>query len=328
MSDGGDGADGGPLRVGTRGSALARTQTAWVVARLERLGLRVVVETISTAADVRADVPIASLGGDGVFVRELERALLDGRIDLAVHSLKDMPTAVTPGLEIACVPERETPFDVLVARGPATLETLPAGAVIGTSSVRRVAQVRRIRGDLVVRPLRGNVDSRLRRLDAGELDGLVLAGAGLARLGLAARVSQVLRPDAFWPAVSQGALGLQIRSGDGRTRERVMPLDDGAAHAAVRAERSCLAALAGGCLAPVAAWGRRVAGRLELGACVLEESAGGVTRIVAAASADPTAAAAPESLGAEVAARLLGQGAAEMIGRARQRPERPTAGGQ
>jgi hydroxymethylbilane synthase len=326
MSDAGGGAEGGPLRVGTRGSALARTQTAWVVARLERLGLRVVVETISTAADVRADVPIAALGGDGVFVRELERALLDGRIDLAVHSLKDMPTAVTPGLEIACVPDRETPFDVLVARGPATLETLPAGAVIGTSSVRRVAQVRRIRDDLVVRPLRGNVDSRLRRLDAGELDGLVLAGAGLARLGLAARVSQVLRPDAFWPAVSQGALGLQIRSGDGRTRELVMPLDDGATHDAVRAERSCLAALAGGCLAPVAAWGRLVAGRLELGACVLEDAAGGVRRIAASASADPEAAAAPEALGAEVAARLLGQGAAEMIGRARQRPEHPTAG--
>jgi hydroxymethylbilane synthase len=326
MSDGGAGADGGMLRVGTRASALARTQTAWVAARLERLGLRVVVETISTAADVRADVPIAALGGDGVFVRELERALLDGRIDLAVHSLKDMPTAVTPGLEIACVPERETPFDVLVARGPATLETLPAGAVIGTSSVRRVAQVRRVRGDLVVRPLRGNVDSRLRRLDAGELDGLVLAGAGLARLGLAARVSQVLRPDTFWPAVSQGALGLQIRAGDDRTREPVIQLDDAATHQAVRAERSCLAALAGGCLAPVAAWGRHVAGRLELGACVLEESSGGVTRIVAAASAYPTAAVTPESLGAEVAARLLGQGAAEMIGRARQRPEHPTAG--
>jgi len=324
MSDGGDGADGGPLRVGTRGSALARTQTAWVVARLERLGLRVVVETISTAADVRADVPIATLGGDGVFVRELERALLDGRIDLAVHSLKDMPTTVTPGLEIACVPERETPFDVLVARGPATLETLPAGAVIGTSSVRRVAQVRRIRGDLVVRPLRGNVDSRLRRLDAGELDGLVLAGAGLARLGLAVRVSQVLRPDAFWPAVSQGALGVQVRADDLRARDAVARLDHAASHAAVRAERSCLATLAGGCLAPIGAWGRLVEdGRLKLGGCVLEEADGVVTRIVAEGDAplgdgdgvsDGREA---EELGTRIAADLQAAGAAAMLARMR-----------
>lgn len=330
MSEGGAvaaGADGPPLRVGTRASMLARTQTGWVVEQLELLGLRVLVETISTAADVRADVPIAALGGDGVFVRELERALLEKRIDLAVHSLKDMPTLVTPGLEIACVPQRETPFDVLVARGPATLETLPHGAVIGTSSVRRVAQVRRLRGDLVIKAIRGNVDSRLRRLDAGELDGLVLAGAGLARLGLSGRVSQVLRPDAFWPAVSQGALGLQIRADDSLTRERVRPLDDAASHAAVRAERACLAALAGGCLAPVAAWGRGVAGRLHLGACVLEETGAGAVRINAAGDCAADAAApAPERLGERVAAELLAQGAAAMIARARQRADGPTAG--
>jgi hydroxymethylbilane synthase len=328
MTDGGAGtapADGPPLRVGTRASTLARTQTAWVVERLERLGLRVVVEPISTVADVRADVPIAALGGDGVFVRELERALLDGRIDLAVHSLKDMPTAVTPGLEIACVPARETPFDVLVARGPATLETLPAGSVIGTSSVRRVAQVRRLRGDLVVRAIRGNVDTRLRRLDAGEFDGLVLAGAGLARLGLSGRVSQVLRPDAFWPAVSQGALGLQIRADDGLARRRVLPLDDAGSHQAVRAERSCLAALAGGCLAPVAAWGRIAGGRLHLGACVLEETPGAAARITAAGDGD-AGDPAPEALGGRVAADLLAQGAAAMIERARHRSDGTTAG--
>jgi len=311
-----------PIRVGTRASMLARTQTGWVVRRLERLGLSVVVETISTTADVRADVPVAALGGDGVFVRELERSLVAGRIDLAVHSLKDMPTEPTPGLEVACVPRRAMPFDVLVARDAATLETLPAGAVVGTSSIRRITQVRRVRGDLVVRAVRGNVDTRLRKLDAGEFDCLVLAGAGLERLGLAHRISQVLRPDTFWPAVSQGALGLQIRSADARLRGLIEPLDDPATHDAVRAERSLLATLAGGCLAPIAAWARHAEGRLHLGACVLEDAGDRIDRVVAHAAAVEGNAAtaahpAPEALGRRVAEDLLGQGAAAMIDRGR-----------
>jgi hydroxymethylbilane synthase len=315
----------GPIRVGTRASLLARTQTGWVVERLERLGLTVVVEMISTTADVRADVPIAAMGGDGVFVRELERALLEERIDLAVHSLKDMPTEATPGLAVACVPRRATPFDVLVSRGAATLETLPVGAVVGTSSIRRVAQVRLLRGDLVVRALRGNVDTRLRKLDAGEFDCLVLAGAGLERLGLAHRISQVLRPDTFWPAVSQGALGLQIRTADERLRGLLRPLDDRATHDAVRAERSLLASLAGGCLAPIAAWAREAEGRLHLGGCVLEDRGDRVDRVIAHAAAAAIApggamhgeASSPEALGRRVADDLLGQGAAAMIGRVR-----------
>ena len=315
----------GPIRVGTRASLLARTQTGWVVERLERLGLRVAVETISTTADVRADVPIAAMGGDGVFVRELERALLEERIDLAVHSLKDMPTAVTPGLAVACVPRRAMPFDVLVSRGAATLETLPVGAVVGTSSIRRVAQVRRVRGDLVVRAVRGNVDTRLRKLDAGEFDCLVLAGAGLERLGLAHRISQILRPDTFWPAVSQGALGLQVRAGDERLHGLLRPLDDRATHEAVRAERALLAALAGGCLAPIGAWARKAEGRLHLGACVLEDTGDRVDRIIAHAAivandggaATPDDASSPDALGRRVADDLLGQGAAAMIGRMR-----------
>ena len=310
------------FRVGTRASMLARTQTGWVVERLERLGMAVAVETISTTADVRADVPIAAIGGDGVFVRELERALVEGRIDLAVHSLKDMPTEPTPGLAVACVPRRAMPFDVLVARGAATLETLPPGSVVGTSSVRRIAQVRRLRDDLVVRPVRGNVDTRLRKLDAGEFDCLVLAGAGLERLGLAHRITQVLRPDSFWPAVSQGALGLQIRAADEPLRGLLTPLDDPATHEAVRAERALLAALAGGCLAPVAAWARHAEGRLHLGACVLEDRGDRVDRIVAGAAAagesEPAGRSpAPEALGRCVAEDLLGQGAAAMIDRGR-----------
>jgi len=312
---------GTPVRVGTRGSVLARTQTGWVVGQMRRCGVPAVVEIVSTQGDVRSDVPIAAIGGDGVFVRELERALLDGRIDAAVHSLKDMPTLETPGLMLACVPVRATPFDVLVGRGEGRLERLPPAAVVGTSSVRRVAQVKAIRDDLVVRGLRGNVDTRLRRLDTGEYDCLILAGAGLERLGLAERVTQVLEPPAFWPAVSQGALAIQIRAGDERMAAAVAPLDDPATHDAVRAERSCLAALAGGCLAPIGAWGRRIEdGRLALGACVLEEKAAGADRIVAESIMGGHAAVAtPEALGREVARLLQEQGADAMLERMRSR---------
>ena len=315
------------IRVGTRASLLARTQTEWFVEQLRGLGHAVEVETISTQGDSRSDVPIAAIGGDGVFVRELERALLERRIDAAVHSLKDMPTEETPGLEVACVPVRATPFDVLVARESCALETLPAGAVVGTSSVRRVAQVRALRGDLVIRPLRGNVDTRLRRLDAGDYDCLVLAGAGLERLSLGHRITHVLRPDGFWPAVSQGALGVQIRSDDARVRAALAPLDDPATHLAVRAERSCLATLAGGCLAPIGGWARQLAdGSLVLGACVLEIDGDEVRRVVAEASTvTPDAGEAAlsgtaDGLGKQVAAMLLAQGADRMLARMRRGP--------
>ena len=315
-----------PIRVGTRASLLARTQTGWVVDQLRSHGHAVEVVTISTQGDSRADVPIAAIGGDGVFVRELERALLERRIDAAVHSLKDLPTEETPGLTVACVPVRAMPFDVLVAREPCTLESLPAGAVVGTSSVRRVAQVKLLRSDLVVLPIRGNVDTRLRRLDAGDYDCLILAGAGLERLGLSGRITHVLRPEAFWPAVSQGALGIQIRADDGRLHLALEPLDDPATHQAVRAERTCLAALAGGCLAPIGAWGRHADdGRLELGGCVLEDLGDHVTRIVATvgaavADSDPQALSGQaESLGNRLAGMLLARGAESMLARMRAR---------
>lgn len=305
------------IRVGTRGSLLARTQSEWVAARLRARGLVVDLLTISTRGDARDDVPIVGIGGDGVFVRELERALLEGRIDAAVHSLKDLPTAETEGLEIACVPARETPFDAFVGRGHATLESLPAGAVVGTSSIRRVMQLRALRDDLVVRGVRGNVDTRLRRLDDGEYEGLILAGAGLRRLGLAHRISQLLEPDAFWPAIGQGALAVQIRADDPTLRGVLGPLDDPATHAAVRAERSCLAALAGGCLAPIGGLASRVEGnRLQLGACVLEEKDGLVRRIAATGTAAQDEN--PESLGRTVAAMLVSRGAEDMLRRMRQ----------
>lgn len=312
------------VRIGTRGSTLARTQTGWVAERLRALGAVVQVETISTQGDTRADVPVARIGGDGVFVRELEQALLDGRIDAAVHSFKDLPTAETPGLSLACVPERATPFDALVAGPGATLAGLRSGAVVGTSSIRRVAQTRALRPDLDVRPIRGNVDSRLRRLDAGEYDGLILAAAGLERLGLAGRISELLRPPAFWPAVAQGALVVQVRAADQRLHDILAPLDHMPTHAAVMAERSCLAGLAGGCLAPIGAWARiQDDGFMTLGACVLEDEEGRVRRIVAERQADAritqVSSAALQHLGTDVAAGLLAAGAAEMLARMRLR---------
>lgn len=311
------------IRVGTRSSLLARTQTGWVVERMRGLGLAVEVETISTQGDVRTDVPISGIGGDGVFVRELELALLERRIDAAVHSFKDMPTAVTPGLMVTCVPSRATPFDVLVARAATTLEALPPGAVVGTSSIRRVVQVKAARGDLDVRAIRGNVDTRLRKLDAGDYDCLLLAGAGLERLGLADRVTQVLRPPAFWPAISQGALAVQIRDDDGDLAAALAPLDDPDTHAAVRAERSCLATLAGGCLAPIAGWGRVEDGRLLLGARVFGDEP---TRVVVL-HAEQAAPLPPEhdpgvaiGLGVAVAEQLLAAGAGDVLERMRLSP--------
>ena len=319
-----------PLRIGTRGSQLALTQTGWVADRLRAVGARVELVRISTRGDVRTDVPVHGLGGDGVFVRELEHALLDDRIDVAVHSLKDLPTAVTAGLEVAAVPQRALSFDALVtAKGGVTLRTLPPGAVVGTSSVRRIAQVLAVRPDLVVRPLRGNVDTRLGRLDAGDYEAVVLAGAGLERLGLADRITEVLDPPTFWPAIGQGALALQIRTGDSRTRDVVTALDDEPTHHAVRAERSCLAALAGGCLAPIGGWARfERPGHLAFGACVLEMHGHDVTRLEAdngglgttASAFPPTAVGeSPEEVGRRAAAALVARGAEAMLARMRVR---------
>lgn len=311
------------IRIGTRGSALARTQTGWIADQLRALGATVLVETISTRGDDRGDVPVSRIGGDGVFVRELEQALLDGRVDAAVHSLKDLPTEETPGLSLACVPERATPFDALVAGPGGSLAGLRTGAVLGTSSIRRVAQVRALRPDLDVRPIRGNVDSRLRHFDAGEYDALILAAAGLERLGLAGRISELLRPPEFWPAVAQGALVVQVRTTDRRMHDILLPLDHAPTHAAVLAERSCLAGLAGGCLAPIGGWARMADdGLLHLGACVLEDEAGHVRRVVVEERAavqigEVSSTSAARYLGAGVAVRLLQAGAADMVARMR-----------
>ncbi|MFM7205530.1 MAG: hydroxymethylbilane synthase [Planctomycetaceae bacterium] len=308
---------GTEIRIGTRASALARTQTGWVVDRLREAGVASRIETIETRGDQRRDVPIAALGGDGLFVRELEQALLDGRIDAAVHSLKDVPTAAVAGLVLAAIPRRASPFDALVGRTAPRLEDLPAGARVGTSSVRRVMQLREIRPDVEAVPMRGNVDTRLRKLDAGEYDAVLLAAAGLERLGLAGRITQILEPPRFWPAVAQGMLAVQVRESDDRTRSLVRRIDDPDAHAAATAERRMLAELAGGCLAPIGGWARREgAGGLRLGGCVLgfASEGGRVARLVVEdVCGAAMSLAAADALGAAVAARLNAEGAADLL---------------
>jgi len=301
------------LRVGTRASALARWQADWVAARLQGLGVEVVLVPVSTRGDRQRREPVARLGGRGVFTREIQLALSDDRIDLAVHSLKDLPTHPVDGLCLAAVPERGPAGDVLVSCEHACLDDLPEGALVGTGSLRRRAQILHARPDLRMDDIRGNVDTRLRKLDQGHYDAVVLAEAGLRRLGMDARITQVLPPSIVLPAVGQGALGLEIRSGDRVIREVVGQLDHGPTRAAVLAERAMLAALEGGCLAPIAAWGRVEDNLLKLTGRVLHPD--GSQRIETTLVGQP---AEPAQLGNRVAEALTAQGAAALIQAARQ----------
>jgi hydroxymethylbilane synthase len=302
-----------PLRLGTRASALARWQADWVAAQLRQRGVEVLLVPLVTTGD-RQPGAIESIGGQGVFTKEIQRALLDGRIDLAVHSLKDLPTALVAGLCLAAVPRRADPGDVLVCARGESLAELPRGATIGTGSLRRRAQLLHFRADLQMKDIRGNVDTRVRKLEASEYDAVVLAEAGLHRLGLESRITQRLPLEIVLPAPGQGALALETRDDDEATRRAVAQLDHPPSHAAVEAERAMLAALQGGCLAPVAALGRIEAERLTLIGRVLSRD--GVQRISSAETADPGDAL---DLGRHVAEMLLGQGAAALIESARQR---------
>jgi hydroxymethylbilane synthase len=243
------------LTIGTRGSALALTQTASVIDALRSLHpqLDIAVHRITTKGDVMRDVPLATLGGRGVFVDAIEEALRGHEIDLAVHSAKDLPSRVPPDLAIAAFLERADARDVLVSRA-GTLHELPAGARVGTSSLRRVSQIHAERPDLEALDLRGNVDTRLRKLDAGDYDAIVLAGAGLLRLGLESRVTEWLPVDVMVPSPGQGALALEVRADDAELRALVQPLAHSATEAALVAERAFLARLGAGCAAAVGAY--------------------------------------------------------------------------
>jgi hydroxymethylbilane synthase len=312
------------LRIATRRSNLALAQSRWVKARLEALdpGLRVDLREYVTRGDQVLDVPLAQVGGKGLFTREIELALLEGEADLAVHSLKDLPSEMPAGLILAAVPEREDPADALILPegGPPTAgawhAALPPGARVGTSSLRRSAQLRALRPDLECLDVRGNVDTRLRKLDSGRYEALLLAAAGLRRLGLESRISFRLPFSDCTPAPAQGALGLQCRADDPATRALLARLDDAPSRAAVTAERSLLETLGGGCSIPVGAHALRDGDRLQLQAVVAAPDGSRLVRAgLIGAAADAAA------LGRELADMLHRAGAAEIL--AACSPDRP-----
>jgi hydroxymethylbilane synthase len=300
------------LRLGTRASALARWQAEWVAAQLIALGIEVELVPITTSGDAQQVGPIGNIGNVGVFTKEIQRALIDDRIDLAVHSLKDLPTEPVEGLLLAAVPERESTRDALISPHAQSLGHLKRGAIVGTGSLRRQAQLLHARPDLELRDIRGNIDTRLRKLDEGEFDAIVLAEAGLRRLQLNDRISELISQEIMLPAVGQGALGIEARTGDVTTLELLAPLNNEITHAAVLAERALLAQLRGGCMAPVGAWARIEAGRLRLSGTVL--AGDGSQRLLSEDTASPAEAA---ELGVRVAEMLIAQGAAKLIAASR-----------
>jgi hydroxymethylbilane synthase len=299
------------LVIATRGSALALWQAEHVKARLAAVAPDVAVEfnVIKTSGDLILDVPLAKVGGKGLFVKEIEQALLDRTADLAVHSMKDVPAELAPGLVLAAVSTREVPWDALCARAPVTVATLAHGAKVGTSSMRRQCQLLAHRPDLKIAMLRGNVPTRIRKLDDGEFDAIVLAAAGLTRLGLGNRITQLLTLEISIPAVAQGVLGLETRAGDARTAELIRrAIHDPAEERRVVAERSFLARMGGSCQTPLAAHAIDHAGGLRiLGLCGMPDG----TKILRAEATGSAADA--EQLGHRLADDLLAQGADKIL---------------
>ncbi len=306
------------MRIGTRGSRLARWQAAWVAQRLGELhhGLQVELVEVKTSGDLDRQSPLAEIGGAGLFTKEIQRALRDGTVDIAVHSLKDLPTLEPPELILVAVPAREAVADALVAPVHRTLEALPAGARIGTGSPRRRAQLLFLRPDLLVVPLRGNVETRLKHALEGRLDAVMLAQAGLCRLELEQHITQTLDPARFLPAVGQGALAIECRRDDSGVPALLQPLEHGPTRRAVVAERALLAALEGGCNLPLAAWAREVSGEstssvgLELALDAAVFDIDGRTRVAVTLTGSPDD---PLGLGRRAAAALCEQGAAALL---------------
>ncbi len=298
-----------PIRIGTRGSMLAKWQAEFVRRKiLEATGVDVEIVVIKTTGDKLQTASFAQIGGKGEFIKELEEALLSEEIDLAVHSVKDIPTEVPSRLCFPVICRREDIRDCLVAATGETLSALRRGARIGTSSLRRRSQVLHVRPDLDVRDLRGNVDTRLRKVESGEYDAILLAKAGLDRLGWSNRISEVLSPEVCMPAVGQGALGVQGRLKDHDLAEALAPLDDFETRQSIVAERALLAALEGGCQVPLGAWARFERGELAIDAVVC--SPDGSQHVRQRATAPPDQA---RELGQRVAQLLIDSGAREIL---------------
>jgi hydroxymethylbilane synthase len=300
--------------IGSRGSRLALVQAEWVKARLSLLEpeIEVQIEIIKTTGDVKSD-PLSVIGGQGVFTKELENALMERRIDVAVHSLKDLPTIVPESLKLAAICEREDPRDALVLpperhAAVSSLNDLSTGAVVGTSSPRRLAQLANIRPDLECADLRGNVDTRLRKLDEGQYHALILAAAGLRRLGFENRISVAISPEQMLPAVGQGALGIQTRVDDAELNRLLMGLDHEHTRLACTAERSLLRTLGGGCLLPIAGHAVISDSTLILNGLVASRNGKQILRDRVTGDSQDA-----ERLGADLAARLLANGAGDLL---------------
>jgi hydroxymethylbilane synthase len=299
-----------PIKIGTRGSKLALWQANWVKTALNAVDPSRAVELvpIKTKGDKILDVPLAKVGGKGLFVKEIEDALLNGHIDLAVHSMKDMPADLPKGLCIGAIPERENPQDVLISKNGKRLSELRPKAKVGTSSLRRKAQLLRVRPDLVILPLRGNLDTRLKKLDTEDLDAIVLAAAGVKRLDLEHRIAEYINPEIMLPAVGQGALCIEIRQKDPETEAVVFPLEHHQTRIIVTAERSFLHRLEGGCQIPIAGFGQITEDTLALAGLVA--SVDGTTVIKETFSGAISSA---EKIGIALADRLLSRGAKKIM---------------
>jgi len=294
------------LKIGSRGSQLALWQANHIAALVRERGNEVEIEIIHTTGDKITDVALAKVGAKGMFTKEIEEALAVERVDLAVHSLKDIPTELSKEFEIAAVPVREDPRDAFCSVEYGSVKDLPHGARVGTSSLRREAQLRAIRADLVVHPLRGNVDTRLRKLEAGDYAAIILASAGLRRLGKTERVRQVLSVEIMCPAAGQGALGIETRAGDSAVREALAFLDDPAARAETQCERALLGKLGGGCQVPIGANAKWRDGKLQLQAVVA--SPDGKLLLRESMTGDD-----PVALGELAGEKLLGRGGAAIL---------------
>ena len=305
------------IRIASRESALALWQSEYIKAQLESLhpGLEVEIVGMTTKGDQILDVPLAKIGGKGLFVKELEQSMLVGETDIAVHSMKDVPMHFPEGLELAAICKRESPFDAFVSNTYNTIDELPQGAVVGTSSLRRKTQLAALRPDLTIKSLRGNVNTRLAKLDAGEYDAIILADSGLKRLGFHDRIKQVIPAETSLPAVGQGALGIECRSADQAIKALLQPLIDEETNLCVRAERAMNTRLEGGCQVPIAGFAELENDSISLRGLVSAIDGSETLRATGSTQADVESA---EALGKKVAEDLLAQGAQALLDQAYQ----------
>jgi hydroxymethylbilane synthase len=299
-----------PIRIGTRGSKLALWQANWTKSFLEKKFASTPIELtiIKTQGDKILDVPLAKVGGKGLFVKEIEDALLTGRIDIAVHSMKDMPADIPTGLCIGAIPERENPVDVFISRTGAGFTKMPAGSVIGTSSLRRGAQLRHARPDIVIQPIRGNLDTRLKKLESENFDALVLAAAGVQRLNLEHRITEYLDATVMLPAIGQGALCIEIRTDDPTVGPMVAAMNHAPTHAVVSGERAFLKRLEGGCQVPIAGHGTISNNTFTLTGLVADVDG---SQVVKGQKSGPIASS--ETIGIDLAEELLARGADKIL---------------